>query len=60
MTTIRMDLGGRGYDILVGSGVLRDFCHSADLERKVLILTDDGVPRCYAETVAKSLSLIHI
>ena len=54
MTTIRMDLGGRGYDILVGSGVLRDFCHSADLGRKVLILTDDGVPRCYAETVAKS------
>ncbi|MGN1081942.1 MAG: 3-dehydroquinate synthase family protein, partial [Candidatus Avispirillum sp.] len=54
MTTIRMDLGGRGYDILVGSGVLEDFCHSADLGRKVLILTDDGVPRCYAETVAKS------
>lgn len=56
MTTIRMDLGGRGYDILVGSGVLRDFCHSADLGRKVLILTDDGVPRCYAETVAKNCS----
>ena len=54
MTSIHLDLKDRGYDITVGSGILSDAGKYFNLKRKVLIVTDDGVPETYAETVAKA------
>ena len=52
MTTLHLDLGKRGYDVTVGRGLLSRAGELFDLERRVLILTDEGVPSEYAEAVA--------
>lgn len=52
MKTVHMNLAGGGYDIYIGSGGLDVFLNTADLSRRVLILTDDGVPAEYAKRVA--------
>ena len=54
MITLRVDLGKRGYDINVGRGILCDAGKYFALDRKVLIVTDSGVPEIYAKTVAAS------
>lgn len=51
MTTLRMELGDRSYDITVGGGILDELTNYMDLDRRVFIVTDTGVPREYAETV---------
>ena len=49
---IRMELGPDSYDITVERGVLAKAAQYLDLDRKVLIVTDDGVPARYAQAVA--------
>lgn len=52
---IPVSLGERSYDIVVERGALGKINTLLDLDRKVLIVTDSGVPADYSETV-KSLS----
>ena len=47
MTTLRMNLGERSYDITVGCGLLERASEYFSLARRVFIVTDDGVPREY-------------
>jgi len=51
MSTIRMDPEGKQYDITLKSHSLERVGELFDLDRRVLILTDDGVPKAYAGTV---------
>ena len=51
MTTLHLDLGERGYDINIGRGLINRAGELFDLDRRVLIVTDSGVPREYAEKV---------
>ncbi|MBQ8302370.1 MAG: 3-dehydroquinate synthase [Clostridia bacterium] len=51
MTTIHLDLAERGYDINIGRGLISSADKLFDLNRRVLIVTDTGVPREYALTV---------
>lgn len=59
---MRVNLGQNSYDILIGTGLLGKAGEILDLNRRVLIVTDDGVPEVYAETVAKQCasSFIHV
>ena len=41
------------YDVIVENGALDDVEKHLKLNRKVLVLTDDGVPETYAEKVAE-------
>ena len=50
--TLSMNLGAESYDIVVERGVLKRADQYFKLNRKVLIVTDSGVPKCYAETIA--------
>ena len=50
--TLRMELGENGYDIVIERGCLKKAGTLLDLDRKALIVTDDGVPPQYAKTVA--------
>ena len=43
---------GDSYDIVLERGVLAKAGECLDLNRKVLVVTDDGVPKAYAETIA--------
>ena len=52
MMNIHMDLNENSYDIVVQRGVLADAKNHLRLDRRVLIVTDTGVPACYAQTVA--------
>lgn len=46
-----MELGNSSYPIIIGRGILGGARDHFDLERKVFIVTDDGVPQEYALTV---------
>lgn len=52
MNKIRMELGENSYDILVGHDLLSHLGEYINLNRRVLIVTDDGVPAEYARKVA--------
>lgn len=48
---IRMNLGKNSYTITVLKGALKKADKIFNLNRKVLVVTDEGVPEIYAETV---------
>ena len=50
--TIHMNLGEDSYDILVERGLLEKAGQHLILNRRVLVVTDSGVPADYAETLA--------
>lgn len=50
--TLRMELGESSYDIFIERGILKRAGELLDLDRRVLIVTDDGVPSQYVLTVA--------
>ena len=51
---INVNLAERGYDIVVERGALNKIGELLRLDRRVLIVTDSGVPSQYAETVASA------
>ena len=53
MKKIHLTLPTGGYDITVGKGLIGRADEYMSLDRKVFIVTDDGVPSEYAEAVAK-------
>lgn len=52
MMVISVSLGAQSYPIILDSGVLSHAGEHLDLARRVLVVTDSGVPEEYAETVA--------
>ena len=48
------------YDVIVENGALDDAEKHFNLNRKVLVLTDDGVPEMYAEKVAKKFESLFV
>lgn len=57
---IRMNLGQDSYDIIVEHGALAKADQYFDLNRRVLVVTDTGVPEVYAQTLAKQCKEGHI
>lgn len=49
---LKMELGERSYEILIERGCLQKAGQLLNLNRKVCIVTDEGVPRQYVETLA--------
>lgn len=60
MHKIHLELGSRGYDVNVGRGLISKANEYFNLDRRVLILTDDGVPKEYSETIAELCSSARI
>lgn len=52
MMVISVSLGAQSYPIILDSGVLTHAGEHLALARRVLVVTDSGVPEEYAETVA--------
>ncbi len=52
MKTLTVNLGENSYNIYVGCGLLKDASRLFDLNRRVLIVTDDGVPEEYSKILA--------
>ena len=50
--TITLSLGEHSYDIVLEPGCLSNAGSLLNLNRKVLVVTDSGVPESYADTVA--------
>ena len=48
-----MNLKENSYDIVVERGILEKAGEHLNLDRRVLIVTDSGVPEIYAQTLAK-------
>ena len=49
---IQMNLGPNRYDILAERGLLQKAGQHLNLNRRVLVVTDTGVPEAYAQTIA--------
>ena len=60
MQTLHVNLGADSYDVLVGHGLLDRAGTYFALDRKVLIVTDDGVPSSYAERLCRQCREGHI
>ena len=52
MMVISVSLGAQSYPIILDAGVLARAGEHLSLDRRVLVVTDSGVPEEYAETVA--------
>lgn len=50
---LQMELGAHSYEIVVGNGLLEQAGAEFRLDRRVLIVTDSGVPERYATAVAR-------
>ena len=51
-TKLTMNLGARSYDIILRRGALQNLYQFANLNRRVAVVTDSGVPPLYARQVA--------
>ena len=51
MTTLTLELGKNSYPIVIGKGLLARASEFFNLSRNVFIVTDDGVPNKYSETI---------
>lgn len=49
-----------GYDIILGRGEIVNADKYLNLQRRVLIVTDDGVPKKYAEAIAQKCKIPYI
>ena len=50
---INMNLKDNSYDIIVERGILKNAGEYLNLDRRVLVVTDSGVPDQYAKTIAQ-------
>ncbi len=50
---LHMDLGKSSYDIVVERGLLNHIGDYINVNRKVMIISDDGVPRSYCDMLLK-------
>lgn len=57
---IRMELGPHSYNIELGRGNLNKADKLLNLQRKVMVITDEGVPSVYVETIAKQCKEAYI
>ncbi len=53
-TTLTLSLPSASYDIVIAAGAIGHIASLCNLDRRVLIVTDAGVPRQYAEAVASA------
>lgn len=51
MTKLHLNLGENGYDVIVGKGLLQNAQDYLNLNRKVLVVTDSGVPEEYSNLI---------
>lgn len=58
--TIHIELGKESYDVTVGRGALDRAGEIFGLDRRALVVTDDGVPKQYAEKVASKCREAHL
>ena len=49
---IPVKMGAESYDIVLAPGALDTAGEELDLKRRVLVVTDEGVPECYAQKIA--------
>lgn len=57
---INVELRENSYNIVIERGALNKFNELISTDRKVLIVTDSGVPAQYAESVARNVNDAHI
>lgn len=60
MSVLHMKLGANGYDITVERGALGKAGELLKLDRRVLIVTDDGVPFNYSDKIASFCKEPHV
>ena len=60
MSTLTMNFDERSYDITVSRGAIKHASELFALDRRVLVVTDDGVPTQYSKAIADAAGEPHI
>ena len=60
MSTLTMNFDERSYDITVSRGAIKHASELFALDRRVLVVTDDGVPAQYSKAIADAAGEPHI
>ena len=60
MSTLIMDFDERSYDITISRGAIKHASELFALDRRVLVVTDDGVPAQYSKAIADAAGEPHI
>ena len=50
---MNVDLGENSYEILIKKGCLNQASSELNLNRKILVISDSGIPAQYIETIAE-------
>ena len=57
---LRINIPNNSYTIVLGSNLLKDVDNYFDVKRKVLIVTDDNIPKKYINTVKSKIKVCYI
>ncbi len=60
MNTIKINLGENSYNVYVGEGLIKEAKTLFNLDRKVLVVTDGGVPAEYSKKIAEQCKEAYI
>ena len=60
MSTLTMDFDERSYDITVSRGAIKHASELFALDRRVLVVTDDGVPPQYSNAITAAAGAPHL
>ncbi len=50
--SVHVNLGNSSYDVVIKKGILKHLSEELNLNRKVLVVTDTGVPEEYSKTIS--------
>ena len=60
MKTINIPIKDNSYNVYINSGLLSDISSYIDLNREIVIITDDFIPKTYINTIKAEMSNMHI
>ena len=60
MKTINIPIKDNSYNVYIKRGLLSDISNYIDLNREIIIITDDFIPKTYLNTIKKEMSNLNI
>ena len=60
MKTINIPIKDNSYNVYINRGLLSDISSYIDLNREIIIITDDFIPKTYLNTIKINMSNMHI
>ena len=60
MKTINIPIKDNSYNVYIKRGLLSDISSYIDLNREIIVITDDFIPKIYLNTIKENMSNLQI